>query len=74
MGGADFDKVLVDMMAEAFNALPERSGKADIRTNDKAMRRLFSESVKVKDILSANKVADVKVPDLFDKITLKTLI
>ena len=74
LGGADFDKVLVDMMAEAFNALPERAYKADIRTNDKAMRRLFSESIRVKDILSANKVADIKVPDLFDKITLKTLI
>jgi molecular chaperone DnaK (HSP70) len=42
LGGADFDKVIVDMLAEAFNALPERKGKPDIRKNEKAMKRLFS--------------------------------
>jgi len=55
LGGADFDKVIVDMLAEAFNALPERQGKPDIRKNDKAMKRLFSQSINVKDVLSANK-------------------
>ena len=38
------------------------------------MKRLFKESIKVKDILSANKVADVKVPELVDYVTLRTLI
>lgn len=28
----------------------------------------------MKDILSANKVADVKIPDLHDKITLRTVL
>jgi molecular chaperone DnaK (HSP70) len=66
--------VIVEMLAEAFNALPERQGKPDIRKNEKAMKRLFSQSINVKDILSANKLADVKIPDLLDKITLKTVL
>jgi len=62
------------MMVDAFNNMPERKGKASVRTNDRAMKRLFKEAVKVKDILSANKVADVKVPELLDYVTLRTLI
>ena len=62
------------MMVDAFNAMPERQGKADVRTNDRAMKRLFKESIKVKDVLSANKVADTKVPELLDYVTLRTLI
>ena len=38
------------------------------------MKRLFSQSINVKDVLSANKQADVKIPDLLDKITLKTVL
>jgi molecular chaperone DnaK (HSP70) len=74
LGGSDFDKVIVDMLVDAFNALPDRKGKADVRTNSRAMKRLFKESVKVKDILSANKVADIKVPELLDYVTLKTVL
>ncbi len=74
LGGEEFDAVIVDMLVEAFNAMPERKGKADVRTNDKAMKRLFKESIKVKDILSANKVADVKVPELVDFVTLRTML
>jgi molecular chaperone DnaK (HSP70) len=66
--------VIVDMMVDAFNAMPERKGKDDVRTNDRAMKRLFKESIKVKDILSANKVADVKVPELVDFVTLRTIM
>jgi len=74
LGGDEFDKVIVDMMVDAFDSLPERKGKATVRSNDRAMKRLFKESVKVKDILSANKVADVKVPELLDYITLRTVL
>ena len=62
------------MMVDAFNALPDRANKADVRTNERAMKRLQKESVKVKDILSANKVADIKVPELLDYVTLRTLM
>ncbi len=74
LGGEDFDQVLVDLMVEAFNAMPERKNKPDVRTNERAMKRLFKESVKVKDILSANKVSDVKVPELVDYVTLRTML
>jgi molecular chaperone DnaK (HSP70) len=74
LGGEDFDAIIVDMLVEAFNAMPERKGKADVRENERAMKRLFKESIKVKDILSANKVADVKVPELVDYVTLRTLL
>lgn len=74
LGGEEFDGIIVEMLVEAFNAMPERKGKADVRTNEKAMKRLFKESIKVKDILSANKVADVKVPELVDYVTLRTLL
>ena len=63
--------MVVDMLVDAFNNLAERQGKADVRTNTRAMKRLWKESVKVKDILSANKIADVKVPELLDYVTLK---
>lgn len=62
------------MMVDAFNAMPERKGKASVRTNERAMKRLFKEAIKVKDILSANKVADVKVPELLDYVTLRTVL
>jgi len=62
------------MLVDAFNAMTERKNKPDVRTNDRAMKRLFKESIKVKDILSANKVADVKVPELLDYVTLRTVL
>ena len=55
LGGADLDKVLIDMIAERFNAMKERKGKPDVRENPKAIKRLQKEVLKLKDILSANK-------------------
>jgi molecular chaperone DnaK (HSP70) len=55
LGGGDFDKVLLEMLAERFNALKERQGKPDIRENPKIIKRLLKEVNKYKDILSANK-------------------
>lgn len=40
MGSKDLDMVLVDLLAEKFNALPERAGKADVRENVRALKRL----------------------------------
>lgn len=74
MGGEEFDKVIVDMMVKAFDSMAERKGKPTVLSNERAMKRLFKEAVKVKDILSANKVADVKVPELLDYVTLRTVL
>jgi molecular chaperone DnaK (HSP70) len=72
LGGQDFDFVITEMLIEKFNELPERKGKPDVRTNVRALKRLQKESVKVKDNLSSNRLADVKVPELLDYVTLKT--
>ena len=54
-GGEDFDSVIVKILVERFNAMKERKGKSDVRENDRAMRRLYKEAVKIKEVLSANK-------------------
>jgi hypoxia up-regulated 1 len=74
LGGQHFDKVLFDILVDRFNNLPERKGKADVRTNVRAIKRLEKEAIKIKDVLSANRVAEVKVPELLDYVTLKTMI
>ena len=71
LGGADLDIVMVNILADKFNALPERAGKPDVRENVRAVRRLFKDSTKIKEILSANKVASVKIPELLDYVTLQ---
>jgi hypothetical protein len=58
------------MLVDRFNALKERQGKPDLRTNPKAMKRLIKEVVKMKDILSANKQNVVKLGELADYVTL----
>lgn len=62
------------MLAERFNALKERQGKPDVRSNEKVIKRLLKEVVKYKDILSANKQVQVKLGELADYVTLSTVI
>lgn len=40
LGCTELDIALVNLLADKFNALPEREGKADVRTNVRAMKRL----------------------------------
>lgn len=74
LGGFDLDVVLVNMLADQFNALKERKGKEDVRTNPRALKRLFKEVVKIKDVLSANKQIQVKISELLDYVSLFTTI
>jgi len=71
LGCKELDIALVNLLADKFNALPEREGKADVRTNVRAMKRLQKEAVRAKEVLSANKRASVKVPELLDYVTLQ---
>ena len=71
LGSKDLDIIIVNMLAEKFNALKERQGKPDVRENVRAVKRLFKESVKIKETLSANKFANVKIPELLDYVTLQ---
>lgn len=70
LGSKDFDLVLFNILADKFNALPERVGKEDVRTNTRAAQRLLKEVIKIKEVLSANKEASVKIPELLDYVTL----
>lgn len=71
LGGGEFDDILVNIMADEFNNMKERKGKEDVRKNIRAVKRLYKEASKVKDILSANKAINIKVPELLDYVTLK---
>jgi len=74
LGGRDFDDVLVGIMADRFNSMKEREGKPSVRTNERAMKRLYKEARKAKDVLSANKLVIVKVTELMDYVTLSATI
>jgi len=74
LGGADIDKILLDMLAERFNALKERQGKTDVREYPKVIKRLLKEVLKIKDILSANKQVQVKLGELQDYVSLNTIV
>jgi hypoxia up-regulated 1 len=74
LGGADLDKIILNMLAERFNALKERQGKPDVRENPKAIKRLVKEVSKLKDILSANKQVVIKLGELADYDSLNTII
>jgi len=41
-----------------------------VQENDRAMKRLYKEAISIKDILSANKLVNIKVPELLDYVTL----
>ncbi len=55
LGGSQLDLVILDLLAERFNSMEERAGKADVRDNPRAVKRLIKESTRIKDVLSANK-------------------
>ena len=74
LGGSHFDDVLVAMLAERFNALKENEGKPDVRENTRAVKRMYKEVVKVKEVLSANKLMQVKIPELLNYVTLDTMV
>lgn len=61
---------MVNLLADKFNALPERAGKDDVLSNVRASKRLQKEVVKIKEVLSANLKASIKIPELLDYVTL----
>ena len=71
MGSKDIELVIVEILADTFNAMPERKGKEDVRKNVRAIKRIFKEALRTKEILTANKAASVKIPELLDYVTLK---
>lgn len=74
VGATDVDLAMVRLLAAKFDALPEREGKASVLTNVRATKRIQKEAVKIKEVLSANKQASVKIPELLDDVTLKVIV
>lgn len=66
VGGNAYDKVIADYFAEKIDALPDRKGKKSIKTNGKIMRKILKESIRTKEILSANKDAMYYSEGLYD--------
>jgi molecular chaperone DnaK (HSP70) len=71
LGSMDLDIVIVNLLAEKFNALPVRAGKPDVLKNVRAVKRLFKEAINIKETLSANKFANIKIPELLDYVSLQ---
>lgn len=71
-GGNDLNLELVKLLIEKFDAQKVREGKVSIKTSDRAIRRLFKEADFVKEVLSANRMTNVKVPEMFEYDDLKT--
>jgi len=55
LGTMDLQLKLINILVEKFDALKEREGKLSVKSNVRATMRLSKESVKIMEILSANK-------------------
>lgn len=40
LGSTEVDRIIMRELAKRFNSLPERSGKTDVMTNNRAVKRL----------------------------------
>jgi hypoxia up-regulated 1 len=77
LGGQAFDQVLVDILADEFNASWRKaSGDAtkDIRAFTRPMTKLRLQANKVKHVLSANSEIPINMDALHDDISLRTVI
>ena len=62
LGGEDFDNRVVDHFIQDF----KRKHKKDIRTNERAVRRLRTACERAKRTLSSSTVAAIEIDSLFD--------
>lgn len=69
-GGRDFDKAIVNQLADEF----KEKYKIDIKSNPKAMVRVHAAAEKVKKILSANQQAPVNIESLMNDIDVSTML
>jgi len=70
LGVSDLQNSLITILAAKFDSLPDRAGKTSVLENVRAVSRLKKEAIKIMEILSANKAANIKVPELLDYVTL----
>jgi hypoxia up-regulated 1 len=71
LGADDMKNTLIRILVDKFDSLPERAGKPSVMDNERALGRLKKDTIKIMEILSANKFASIKVPELLDYVTLQ---
>ncbi|GBG93094.1 hypothetical protein CBR_g58779 [Chara braunii] len=72
LGGADFDKRLIDYFLQQFEAEHGELGRAaDVRANTRSMRELRKACVHAKEALSSSEVVGVGIRDFFNGLELK---
>lgn len=72
LGSTNIDRAILSELGSRFDAMSERKGQGSVFDNKRAINRLMKDSVKAKEVLSANKEAHIKVPELLDYVTLST--
>jgi heat shock 70kDa protein 4 len=70
LGGRNFDKALVDHFVEVF----KQKYKIDIKSNSKALHRLYSAVEKVKKILSANAAAPLNIESVMNDVDVSAML
>ena len=68
LGGEDFDNILVDHFTREF----KRKHKKDLRTNNRAIRRLKTACEKAKRVLSSTTKANIELDSLYEGIDFNT--
>ncbi|KAL2206611.1 heat shock protein 70 [Sarocladium strictum] len=69
-GGRDFDRALVDHLAEEFKG----KYKVDINTHPRAMARTLAAAEKTKKVLSANQQSPVNIESLMNDIDASSMV
>jgi len=70
LGGRDFDKALVDYFVTHFN----EKYKLDIRSNPKALHRLYAGVEKLKKIMSANLQAPLNIESIMNDVDVSAML
>jgi heat shock protein 4 len=70
LGGRDFDKALVDHFAQEFL----QKYKIDVKTNSKALHRVYAGVEKLKKILSANMAAPLNIESVMNDIDVSAML
>jgi len=70
LGGRDFDKALVDHFAQEF----QHKYKIDVKSNSKALHRVYAGVEKVKKILSANLAAPLNIESVMNDIDVSAML
>jgi heat shock 70kDa protein 4 len=70
LGGRDFDKALVDHFAKVF----KDKYKVDVKTNSKALHRVYAGVEKLKKILSANMSAPLNIESVMNDVDVSAML